>query len=354
MLAAAALAACGSNAPSTAGQQQASPVETAVVTAADVDVTVAAVGSLEADQRVDVQPKRSGHIRELRVVEGARVAEGDVLAVLHDTDLQARSDQARASVVDAEVRERNSRQQFDRTQSLLKKGVASAQQYDDAKADLERATATLGVARANLAFAEAQVAETVVRAPFAGVVGQRRVDVGAFVKEGETLMTLVDLDPMKLVFSVPERYLGQLALEQRVLARVASHAEREFPGSVRFIDPQVDPVNRTVAVKGIIANPEFALRPGQFATVTLHLDVHAGVPVIPEEAVVPEGERLLVFVVERGVASAREIRTGVRLPGRVEVVDGLRVGEVVVRTGHEKLKSAATSPVVEVQLRGEG
>ncbi len=325
-----------------------------MVAAADVDVTVAAVGTLQADQRVDVQPKRAGHIRELRIVEGARVGEGDVLAVLHDDDLQARSDQARASVVDAEVRERNSRQQFDRTQSLLKKGVASAQQYDDAKADLDRAIATLGVARANLAFAEAQLAETVIRAPFAGLVGQSRVDVGAYVKEGETLVTLVDLDPTELVFSVPERYLGQLALEQPVLARVASHAEREFPGGVSFIDPQVDPVNRTVTVKARVPNPDFALRPGQFATVTLHLDVHRGVPVIPEEAVVPEGERLVVFVVEDGVASAREIRTGVRLPGRVEVVEGLRPGEVVVRTGHEKLKSGARSPVVEVHLGGEG
>jgi membrane fusion protein (multidrug efflux system) len=348
------LAACRSSDPIASAPQQAIPVETAVVTAADVDVTVAAVGTLEADQRVDVQPKRPGHIRELRIVEGGPVSEGEVLAMLADDDLRARSDQARASVADAEVRERNSRQQFDRTQSLLKKGVASAQQYDDAKADLDRAIAALGVARANLAFAQAQLAETVIRAPFAGLVGQRRVDVGAFVKEGETLVTLVDVDPMKLVFSVPERYLGEVALEQRVQARVASYGEREFPGTVSFIDPQVDPVNRTVTVKALVPNPEFALRPGQFATVTLHLDVHPGVPVIPEEAVVPDGERLVVFVVADGVASAREIHTGVRLPGRVEVVDGVRPGEVVVRTGHEKLKTGVGGPVAEVQLQGGG
>lgn len=329
------------------------PVETVVVATEDVDVTVQAVGTLKADQVVEVKPKRSGHISELRIVEGGRVDAGAVLVTLHDADLRAQVDLAQASVTDAQVREGNARHQYERNAALLKKGVASQQQYDDTKADLDRAVAARGVADANLAFAEAQLADTVIRAPFSGILGQRRVDLGAFVKDGDALVTLVDADPVEIVFAVPERYLSQLRIQQTVQVKLASHTDRRFPGTVNFIDPQVDPINRTLAVKAVIPNPDLALRPGQFATVELQLDRHTNVPVIPEEAVVPDGERTLVFIVDNGSASARPIRTGVRMPGRVEVVDGLQPGECVVRIGHEKLRQDIAVPVVDVGAKKE-
>jgi membrane fusion protein (multidrug efflux system) len=330
------------------------PVETVAVATEDVDVTVQAVGTLKADQIVDVKPKRSGLINEVRMNEGARVEAGEVLVTLQDADLRAQVEVARASVTDAEVRERNARQQYERNAALLKKGVASQQQYDDAAAELDRAIAARGVAQANLSFAEAQLADTVIRAPFGGILGQRRVDVGAFVKDGETITTLVDADPVEIVFAVPERYVSQLRIQQAARVRLASHGERTFPGTVNFIDPQVDPINRTLAVKAVIPNPDLALRPGEFATVELRLARHANMPVIPEEAVVPDGERTLVFVVDNGSAAARVIRTGVRLPGRVEVVDGLQPGERVVRIGHEKLRTDVAVPVVDVGAPKEG
>jgi membrane fusion protein (multidrug efflux system) len=330
------------------------PVETFTVATEDVEVTVQAVGTLKADQVVQLKPKRSGHVRELHVSEGARVDTGEVLVTLDDEALRAQVELARANVVDAQVRERNARQQFERAQALLKKGVASQQQYDDDKAELDRAIAGLGVAQANLSFAEAQLAETVIRAPFPGILGERRVDVGAFVKDGDALVTIVDPDPVELVFAVPERYLGQLRLEQSVETTVVSYSDRVFPGTVTFIAPEVDPINRTVTVKAVIQNPDFALRPGQFATAILHLDRHLDMPVIPEEAVVPDGDRTLVFVVKDGTAEARPIQTGVRLPGRVEVIGGLQAGERLVRTGHEKLKAGTAMPVTEVSVATEG
>ncbi len=333
---------------------QAIPIESAVVTAEDFDVTVQAVGTLKADQLVDLKPKRAGRIRELHLVEGSPVEAGTILIRLDDDALRAQLDLARASLTAAQVLARNARQQYDRIDALLRKDVASQQQYDDARAELDRTTAALGVAEANVAFADAQLADMIVRAPFPGVLGQRRVDLGAFVKEGEALAALVDSDPVELVFAVPERHLGQIRLEQSVDITVVSYGDRVFPGTVTFIDPLVDPVNRTVAVKAVIQNPDLILRPGQFATATLHLDRHSNMPSIPEEAVVPEGDRTLVFVVADGSAAARPIRTGVRLPGRVEVIEGLRAGECVVRTGHEKLKTDVALPVQDTTTAAEG
>lgn len=345
-----ALAACGCRSASTAPAegQKGVPVETVAVATEDVAVTVEAVGTLRPDQVVEVMPKRPGHVRELHLTEGAQVEQGALLVVLDDDDVRARVEQARAGVADARVRERNTRRQYERTAALLKEGIAARQAYDDVKAELDRGVAGLAVAEANLAFAEAELAETVIRAPFTGVLGQRRVDRGAFVNDGQAIVSLVDLDPMEVVFAVPERYLAKLRIGQAVEATVVSHGDRRFPGSVGFVDPQVDPVNRTVTLKATLPNADHALHPGQFTAVTLQLDRHPNAPVIPEEALVPDGNRTLVYVVQDGTATARPVQTGIRLPGRVEVLTGVVAGETIVRTGHEKLRADGTQSVVDV------
>jgi len=338
-LAVGALAGCQDAATAPAAKTAAAvAVEAVLVAIEDVDVNVRSVGSLKANQSVVLSSKVAGRVKEISIDEGRKVSAGQLLVLLEDDDLRARVDQARAGLTEGEARERNSRRQYDRTKSLVQKGVASQQQFDDAESDFERAQAALEVAKANVAFAEAQLAETAIRAPFEGLLGQRRIDVGAFVRDGAPLGSIVDLDPVEIVFAVPERHLSEVHVGQPVSTTVVSHSDRAFPGTVSFVDPEIDPTNRTVTVKAVIPNPEFVLRSGQFATVELRVARHPGMPVVPEEAVVPDGERVLVFVVEDGQASPRQIKTGVRLPGRVEVIDGLKAGERIVRTGHEKLR----------------
>jgi membrane fusion protein (multidrug efflux system) len=277
-------------------------------------------------------------VKQVSIDEGRQVKEGEVLLVLEDDELRARVDQARAGLTEAEARERNARRQHDRNRALMQKGVASQQQFDDSQVEFERAQAAIDVARANLAFAEAQLENTRVRAPFEGFLGQRRVDVGAYVKDGAPIASIVDVDPVEIVFSVPERHLGEVHVGQPVSTTVVSYGDRPFSGTLTFIDPEIDPANRTVTVKAVIANPEYLLRPGQFATVAVQVARHEGVPVLPEEALVSDGDRSLVFVIRDGQAEPREVKTGVRLPGRVEITDGLAVGEQVVLAGHEKLR----------------
>lgn len=327
-------------------------VETAVVAAEDVDVIVEAVGSLEADQRIEVKARRAGRIESLPAREGERVEAGTALVRLDDRDLVARVAQAKAAVAEAEVRTASAERAFERSAALIGKGIASEQDHDDVKSEYDRSAAALGVARANLAFAEAELADAVVEAPFAGIFGRLRVDVGAYVSEGESLGLLIDDDPLELVFSLPERYVARLQPDLSVTAHVASHPERPFPGRITLIDPAVDAENRTVLVEAEVPNPDRLLRPGQFGTVEVRLERHAGAPVVPEEAIVPTADRLLVFVVEDGAASARTVETGVRLPGRVEIVRGVRPGETIVVTGHEKLRENESAEVREVRAAG--
>lgn len=320
-------------------------VETAVVAAENVDVLIEAVGTLEADQRIEVKARRSGRIQELPVAEGEAVEAGTVLIRLDDRDLAARVDQAHAALAEAEVRAASAKRSFGRSGALRKKGIASEQDHDDVESEFERAAAAVEVARANLAFSEAELAETVVLAPFAGVFGRLRVDPGAYVREGESLGLLIDADPLELVFALPERYVTRLRVGLPVTARVSSLPDRPFPGDITFVAPAVDAENRTVTVEAEIPNPEGLLRPGQFSTVQVRLERHENAAVVPEEAVVPTAKRMMIFVVEDGKASARTVHTGVRLPGRVEVLSGIAPGETIVVTGHEKLREGEASAV---------
>jgi membrane fusion protein (multidrug efflux system) len=336
---------CGESRSAPPAAPAAVPVEVVTVQAQDVDVSLDAVGTLAADQLVQIASERAGRVREITFVEGARVNVGDVLLSLEDEKLQAQLRVAEANVTSAEVRLRLARQRYERAATLRQQGVAAQQEYDDARAARDEADAALGQAVAARALAQEQVRESVVRAPFAGVVGARRVDVGAYLKEGQAITTLADVDPIEVEFTVPEKYVAQLHVEQPVETRVASFSDRAFTGTVTFIDPQVDAVNRVARLKAAVPNPGAALRPGQFATVRLYLDRHLGVPVVPEEAIVPEGERLLVYAVEDSTARARPIEIGVRLAGHAEVLSGLQAGDVVVRLGHEKLRPDAANLV---------
>lgn len=350
-----ALAACGTqdSASAPAAGDRPVPVETAVAAATDVDVAVEAVGTLRAERAVDVGPKRAGHVTALPLVEGAPAAAGDVLATLDDGELRAEVDVARAALREAEAKAVNARRQYERTASLLAEGIVARQQYDDLRAEADRAQAAVALARASVASAQARLDETVIRAPFAGIVGQRRVDVGAFVREGDPLVSLVDLDPLDLVFEVPERYVTQVQLGAAVTVRVASHRDRGFTGAVTFVAPQVDETNRTVTVKAALPNGEGALRPGQFAQARLVLERRANAVVVPEEAVVARGDERFVFVVAEGVATARPITIGERMPGTVEIPSGLAAGETVVRVGHEQLRLDKPLPVLPAAPLGD-
>lgn len=299
------------------------PVVTVVAQAERVEDKLSAVGSLEADEMVRVQSEIDGRIVKIGFDEGAAVKTGDVLFQLDDTRLQA-------VLQSAEARSEKARNKLDRARKLLDEHTLSQQEFDDAQAEFKDATGALGVVRK-------QLADATIRSPLDGYVSERLVSGGQYIDKGQTLVTVVDTDPLKIDFAVPERFVSQLRVGQTVNVRVAAVPGKVFQGEVFFLDPRVDPSTRTVKLKARIANASSELHPGLFANVELVVGARDQAVVVPEHAIVPAIDKLTVFVVENGVAHRREVKLGTRLPGRVEITTGVAAGEQVVVAGQQKL-----------------
>ncbi len=296
-------------------------------------LSVEGLGTAGANESIEVRPKISERIREIQFEEGASVEAGRVLVTLEDAETRAAVAAARANLVD-------SKGQLRRARELFESKTVSA-------AELERLVAANDAISAALDAAASRLADTVVRAPFAGRVGLRRVSPGSLVTPATVITTLDDTDPIKLDFDVPETALSRLEVGLPVIANSASWPDDRFEGTVASIDTRVDPVTRSLTVRALVPNPEGRLRPGMFLTVTLlRGDVKA--LVIPEQAVLPEQSRQFVLVVGAdSVVEKREIRTGRRRPGQVEVLDGLRAGELVVAEGTQKVIDGQAVKVIE-------
>ncbi len=304
-------------------------VETAVAVTEQVDHVVTAVGTLEPNEVVTVKPEIEGRIVAVNFTEGAPVNAGDILFQLDDAKLKA-------AVASAEARATKAENDLARGEALFAEKTISQQEFDNIHAAHLDSQALLVLARERLA-------DTTIRSPLTGLVSERMVSEGQVVDRDRILVTVVDHDPMKIDFAVPERYLADLAVGQTVTVTVVGLADRKLRGEVYFVDPQVDPSTRTIKLKATIPNADGALRAGMFANVSLLLGINENAVVIPEEAVVPAIDKLIVYVVTDGVARRRQVWIGSRMSGRVEITKGLAAGEVVVTGGHQKLRDE--SPV---------
>lgn len=284
---------------------------------------VRATGRIEALQAVELRSDEQGRITNLLFREGQYVAKGAALVKIDDAMLRAQAERADADRALAQ-------QQLARVRKLREQNAAPP-------ADLERAEAAARSANASLSLLQLQIARSVVRAPFSGVVGQRFVSVGDYVTTSSRLLTLQTVDPQRAVIEVPERHAASLHPGQTVEFSVASEPQRTFAARVDFIDPVVDNTNRTITVKGLAANRDRALRPGMFIEARLATAVRQNAVVIPEDAIQPLRTANIAWVVENGKASRRVVQLGVRSQGFVEVLTGVKAGELVVVGGLERM-----------------
>lgn len=181
--------------------------------------------------------------------------------------------------------------------------------------------------------------------------------MGDYVEQSDPIVAIYDSDPLEVTFQVPERYLSRVGLGKEVRLRVAAFSDDSFGGEVVYMDPSIDPVTRTVVMKAAVPNPDGTLRPGLFAQVDVLLAVREDSPVVPEEAIVPREDGDWVFVVEEETARRRRVRVGQRLPGRVELLEGVVPGDTVVTAGQQKLAEGAPVRIIEdreVPAGGEG
>ncbi len=284
---------------------------------------VSAVGNLRANETVVMKPEIAGRIVKIGFSDGARVPSGSPLIELDGSVLAAQAEQTRAELALAKT-------SFERTQDLAKRNFVSSSALDQAAANLK-------VQEARLQLAEAQLAKTRITAPFAGVLGLRNVSLGDFVKDGAELVVLEDVSSMKVDLRLPERYLGQLRRGQVIGLSVDAFPGREYKAVLDALDSQIDANGRSVLARGRLPNADGSLRSGMFAKARITLKDKPTALVVPEEAILPIGSDNFVYRIDNGKAMRTKVQTGMRKSGRVEIVSGLEVGDLVVTAGQLKL-----------------
>lgn len=292
-----------------------------------------ALGNARANEAVDIRPEITAAITGIYFEEGQLVEKGDVLVVLENSRPLADLAAAKAALVDSES-------QWRRSSELFKTQVISESQLEQLEA---RRDADLAAVNA----AESRLNQTVLRAPFDGQLGLRRVSMGSIVSPVTIITTLDDTSRIKLDFDVPEVFMARLEKGLMVTARSAAWPDLEFSGEVISIDTRVDPISRTVTVRALLPNESTHLRPGMFLTVSLLKDDVRSL-MIPEEALVPERSKQFVFVVDgEGIVERLEVQTGRRRPGQVEILHGLQPGDRVITEGTQKARPG--QPVTVLQ-----
>lgn len=322
------------------------PVETVEAEAITWQPTLAAIGTVNAAQGVDLTLEAPGIVREIGFSANDDVTEGQLLLRLDDEVQQADMAAARSQLA-------LQRANLERGQALLERGVSTDVQLDQTRAAFDNATA-------QVARAEAVLRQRRLLAPFDGTVGIARVDVGAYVSPGTIVATLQDLDTMRIDFSLPEQALPALAIGQPLHVRIDGNPNR-FDGEITGIDPRINPDTRMVAVRGTVENPGRALTPGQFARVEIDLPAEEGVVALPQTAVVTSlyGDFAYVVRPREGDDDALEVRqvfveTGRRANGRVEVREGVAPGDRVVVAGQNRLSNRAPVILAETQALEAG
>lgn len=310
------------------------PVEAEAAKPQRVAQEIIAVGSLSSDESVMLASEISGRIERISFREGQPVAAGTLLFKLDDSVYQAEREQARAGL---SLSERN----HERALELFERKLVSARERDEA-------AAKLAVDRATLALAEARLAKTRITAPFAGVVGLRQVSPGDYINPGQPLAPLEALSVLKADFRLSESALSRIKVGQVLNLEVDAYPGEIFPGKVYAIDPLLAEATRSIGVRARVPNEHGRLRPGLFARVKLIISEKPNAIMVPEQAIVPQGENLFVYVIEDGKAALRPVKLGLRTGGRAEILSGVQAGDLVITAGVQKIGPGA--PVMAINL----
>ena len=319
------VAGCGGNkGPGGGFSMPPMPVEVSPVVTQMVADKFEGVGTIEALEAVTVVAEIEASVKALPFREGGFIRRGELIAQLDDAQLSA--ELARAEALRAQ-----SKSTFDRVKSIVDQGAGAPQDLDDASASLK-------VAEANLDLAKARIAKSRITAPFDGIIGARRLSVGTFVRSGQAITDLANIDEIRVTFSAPERFLSKLSQGASVAVSTPAFPGQAFMGKIIVIEPMIDAASRSARVVARVQNLGRKYRPGMSANVSAVLSQRPNALTIPNEAVFGSGNQSFVFVVKPDSTVARvPLTLGTRMSDVVEVLGGLEPGMTVVRAGHQKL-----------------
>jgi len=309
------------------------PVMVQIVKDTVVNNSIDITGTIDPNERVELISQTAGNITGIYFSEGSHVSKGQVLVKVYDQDLQATLKQNQYQIVLAKENEYRNR-------ILLQKEAVSRQEYDTSLSSYNTLKAQGDVIKA-------QIARTVVKAPFSGVIGLRNVSPGGYLSPSTSIATLVNTDPMKVTFNIPERYRSLVKPGSKITFNVAS-SRRNFTATVYAIDPAVDPASRTVTVRARAANPKNEITAGGFAKINLTLEQTPRTIMVPTQCVVPDLKSSKVFISRNDSAFAVPVKTDNRTDTQIEVIEGLKPGDSLIISGIIQMRPKVPLKIVKV------
>jgi membrane fusion protein (multidrug efflux system) len=309
-------------------------VEAVLIKPQHLDNKIFTTGTLLANEEVELRPEISGRVTGVFFQEGSKIAKGALMLKIDDRELQAQHKRK-------ELEEKQAADQERRERSLYDIKAISQQEYD-------KTLNTLRLIQAEKEVIESQISKTETRAPFNGVVGLRHVSEGGYVSPNMLAATMQELDPMKVEFSVPEKYAKQIKSGIQILVR-AGNSEADHQGVIYALETKIDPNTRTMKARGKIPNSQGTLIPGSFAKVEITLDELTDAIVIPSGAVIPELNGEKVYLCVNGKAKSVAIKTGIRTAKSIQIVDGLVGNDTLIVTGLLQLANGKNVQIKTLQ-----
>jgi RND family efflux transporter MFP subunit len=312
-----------------------------------------AIGTLNANEEVVVSAEVDGVIKNVSVDEGSIVSKGIVIASIDDIDYGLELRRSKAALGQAEATLANTRLEYNRKDALQKEELVTKQQYEDVQTRLALAEADVERAKAALALAEQKFTRTKVRSPLSGSVKEKRISAGDYVKNGNPLFVLIQSNPLKLDFTVPERNIGALRKGQEVTLTVDAYPDREFKGKIDILYPNIDDRTRTLKIEALVPNGDSLLKAGLFAKVVAYTSAPRETVLVPITALLYEADKVKVFVIEGDTAKERQLKTGAKYGEMMEVLQGVRAGENVVVVGQQTLSDGTRVRILQPASQGQ-
>lgn len=284
---------------------------------------VRATGTLRPDEEVDMSFETSGKIISIKFTEGTRVKKGELLAKINDKPLQAQLQKLVAQKRLSEGKEYRQR-------TLLDKDAISQESYDQIVTELE-------TIEADISLIEARISETELRAPFDGIIGLRYLSEGAYATPSTKIAKLIKISPLKIEFSIPERYASEIKIGYPVTFQIDG-SNKDYDASVYAVDPKIDIDTRTIVLRALYPNTREELKSGRYASITLQMSHVENAMAIPSEALIPEMDGEKVFIYKSGKASSVKVDIGLRTESQIQITNGLHFGDTLLVTGILQLR----------------
>lgn len=323
----------GGSAAGQGGKGKPTSVNGVVVSKSDLEEGIFAIGTIHANEEVELRPEIAGKVIKILFKEGSEVKKGTLLVKLNDAEYKSQLSKLESNL--RLLEEKSGRQK-----KLFEMNGISRQEYDEAMNQV-------AAVNSDREFLRAQIEKTEIRAPFSGQIGLKNISEGSFVNQNFLIATMQQLDPVKIDFALPEKYIEQIRPGKEISFTVEG-SDTTYTAKIYAIEPKVDAATRTIKMRALAENSQNKIIPGSFAQVKFSLSRSGQAMLIPTQAIIPVLKGKKVMVAKNGKAISQNIVTGIRKETDVEVISGLNVGDTVITSGIMSLRDSMAVTVKTV------